>query len=56
MDKKLYATGLITIGIFNAITSYHNKIIAMVTIGVYSVGWIILFIIILNCDMKWKKK
>ena len=47
---------VIGFSILNIICSYKSYVFAKIAVWVYTVGVVIIYLIVINCDMKWKKK
>ena len=47
---------IIVCAIFNVIGSYYVNWFSKFLIIWYSIGWVIMYFIVINCDMKWKKR
>ena len=41
---------------FNVIMVFYDYLYAKISAVVYSIGLIIIYFIVVNCDMKWKKR
>lgn len=47
---------VIVCAILNVTMSYHDYLYAKISAVVYSIGLVIIYFIVINCDMQWKKK
>ena len=47
---------VIVSAILNVTMSYHDCFYAKTSAVVYSIGLVIIYFIVVNCDMQWKKK
>ncbi len=47
---------VIVSAVLNIAMSYHDYSYAKMSAVIYSVGLVIIYFIVINCDMQWKKK
>ena len=56
IDYNVLGIFIIVCAIFHIIRASYECLFAKFLVCWYSIGLIIIYFIVINCDMKWKKK